>query len=798
MLTSSSHICEHGDIGNICALMLEIQGMVQGVGFRPYVYQLASRYQLGGWVKNTNHGVLIHIEGYEKKLSAFLASLKDMNLAHARIETMSKNSCSPQSFRQFTIIEDDMNTKDCQYTTTEIPHDLAVCSVCQHELFDPKNRRFAYPFISCTSCGPRFTILHKAPFERCHTTLTAFPMCSLCQQEYSDPTNHRFHAQTISCGNCGPSLRLLAKNSELRLQDTLTIIKFLVQKIEQGAIIAVKGIGGFHLLVDACHEKLVRTLRQKKRPSRKPFAIMLKDLSMVEQYCQVSAREKAILSSPQAPIVIVKKRVLNDLPASLAIADSVAPGLDSFGVMLPYTPLYLMLIRQLTRPLLVTSANNLGEPISYQDEDSESLASITEIADYTLLHNLAICHPADDSIVRCVFDQPILLRMGRGFAPASVAVSMSRSRPTWAVGANSKNAFAMGFADRIVLSQYIGDVEHIDAIRRAQNEAQSYEQLYSCKPELAVADLHPAYGSTRIAEVSGLPVTRVPHHLGHVLACIAEHRLSEPVLGISWDGSGLGTDGAIWGGEFFYLMQNKWCRVAHFDPFPLIGGDIAIRQPKRLALSLLFRAFGPEKCLAICQKLGIRAHFSDKEWHQLFHMLRIQLNCPLSSSVGRLFDGVASILNLCQVASYDAEAAMRTEMAAAMQFSYPPEEEYSISLNSTVWPCSISWQGMLQELVGDRLRGLEISRIAAKFHLSLAKVCTQIAQLLRQRRPELRTVVLSGGVFQNRYLLELAVHALQEFDFRAYWHQKLPSNDASLAVGQILYEDRQMTCVDNL
>lgn len=740
-------------------LQIRIEGTVQGVGFRPFVYRLAKKYGLAGWVKNDTCGVVLEIEGAAADLTNFLKKIKEAAPFPAWIDRLETTSFPPEGRTGFQILESDAGAGK----SAEILPDIATCGDCLQELYDPKNRRYRYPFINCTHCGPRFSILEAIPYDRPNTSMKHFQMCAACQQEYADPQKRRFHAQPNACADCGPQLAFWDEVGNV-LSTRDSALNNTVHALQKGQIIAVKGIGGFHLMVDASNEAAVMRLRARKHRPAKPFALLYPSLERVRQDCTLSELEAALLTSPSAPIVLLHRTVGSE------VASALAPDNPYLGIMLPYAPLYHLLMRALNAPLVATSANLSNEVICI--DEHEALMRLKGIAEGFLVHNRPIVRPLEDSLVRVMVGREMLLRRGRGYALFSVPLEIS-TPPFLALGAHLKNTVALGQGKKLMLSPHIGDLETAASLSHFDQCIQDLKCLYEVQPQHIACDAHPAYRSTQRAEAFHLPMTQVQHHHAHVAACMAEHRLRGPVLGIVWDGSGLGTDGRLWGGEFLRVTEKSFERLAHLRSFPLPGAESAIREPRRAALGLLYAIYG--ESLFEEMDLPLLSAFSSQELKVVKTMLQKGIQTPLTSSAGRLFDAMASLLDLKQHNSFEGEAAM------ALEFSITDEachDLYSFHVRPGT-PLIVDWEPMLHALLRDRAASVSTGVISKKCHNTLVALMLAMAKQSGEKQ-----VVLSGGCFQNRYLLEQAVICLREAGFEVYWPQQIPPNDGGIALGQ--------------
>jgi len=624
-----------------------IKGTVQGVGFRPFIYQLAMRHSLRGSVRNGVEGVEILLNASTLELAKFLQEVQMEIPPLALIAEIDTQRMTPQSFDDFRIIQ----TEEGGEITVRIPPDVSICQACEAELFDPQNRRFGYPFITCTQCGIRYTIIEDLPYDRHRTSMRFFQMCTACESEYRNPLDRRYHAQPIGCHQCGPRLSLLDHTGGEVPTPKDNLITVAVKLLLEGNIMAVKGVGGYHLMCDATNEAAVHKLRERKQRPSKPFAVMVKDRQMAKELACVNAQEEVLLGSKERPIVIVKERV--PLPVGIA------PNISKIGLFLPYTPLHLLLLHKLNRPLVATSANVTDEPIC---TTLASLEMLNGVYDYVLDHDRQIVNGCDDSVLMVVGGQQVILRRARGYAPASVTLPFSLKKHTLAMGANQKSTVAIGFDDQVILSPHIGDLDSIGSVAYYEKNIQTLTRIYDFEPSCIVHDKHPYYESTKVAQElllrqaqkadnqSVTELVEVQHHHAHILGVMAEKQLTGKVFGVAFDGTGYGDDGKLWGGEFMVCDYEGYERVAHINYFKLLGGDRAIKEPKRVALSLLFDLYGED---AITLKNPTVEAFSESELHTYVIAWKKGLNAPLSSSVGRLFDAVASLLGVCHVMSFE-------------------------------------------------------------------------------------------------------------------------------------------------
>jgi len=771
-----------------------IRGAVQGVGFRPFVYRLATDLKLNGWVSNTGQGVFIEAEGDPASVQRFLLRLEKERPPLASIHALESSFLDLAGYAKFEIRE----SEETGGKSVVILPDIATCADCVQEIFDPNDRRFGYPFTNCTNCGPRFTIIESVPYDREHTSMKRFVMCAECDREYHDPLDRRFHAQPNACARCGPQIELWDGSGAVAAQSREALLQ-AGEIIRGEKILALKGIGGFQLLVDARNDAAVTTLRERKHREEKPLALMYPTIDAVREICEVSELEERLLRSAESPIVLLRqKSAICNLPS--AISASVAPGNPNLGVMLPNTPLHHLLMRELGFPVIATSGNLSDEPICI--DEREAVLRLGGIADFFLSHDRPIVRHMDDSIVRIMGGREMVLRRARGYAPLPIPLwgahapsragdgaspsqtfpDISARAPKSAregacapqilgVGAHLKNTVALSVGSQVFVSQHIGDLETKEAYSAFCAVAEDLPRLYEVKPEVIACDLHPDYLSTKYAAQLPAPSSQVQHHWAHVASCMAENQLEPPALGVAWDGTGYGTDGTIWGGEFLLAKEGACERVAHLRQFRLPGGDAAIKQPRRSGLGLLHDIFRDE----LWERVGLLKEFSKLELPLLRQMLEKKVNAPLTSSAGRLFDAVASLIGLRQQVSFEGQAAMEMEFAvkAGIDDAYP----FSLGEGSTA---VIDWEPAVRGILEDRQSGQSVAIVAAKFHNTLAEVIVAVARKVGEPK-----VVLSGGCFQNRYLTERTIDRLRQESFRPYWHQRVPPNDGGIALGQV-------------
>lgn len=742
-------------------LRVMIRGAVQGVGFRPFVFRLAGELCLTGWVSNSSQGVMIEVEGTQERLESFLLRIQPEKPPRSSIQSLESSFLDPAGYQSFEIVESEAGGEKSAFV---LP-DIATCPDCLREVFNPNDRRYHYPFTNCTNCGPRFSIVESLPYDRPRTSMKRFAMCPACEQEYGDPLDRRFHAQPNACPVCGPQLALWDAEGRL-LADREPALKKAALAIREGRIVAVKGIGGFHLMADAWNEEAIRTLRLRKHREEKPFALMYPSIGSVGGDCEVSSLERRLLLSPEAPIVLLERR------KGSAIPHAVAPDNPRLGVMLPAMPLHHLLMAELGFPIIATSGNLSDEPIC--TDEHEALERLAGIADLFLVHDRPIVRHVDDSIVTVMGGREMILRRARGYAPLPIHLQRPQNSPViLATGAHLKNNIALVTDGNAFISQHVGDLETPQSFEAFKHVISSFETLYDARPETVACDMHPDYLSSRFAKENFPVVTEVQHHVAHVMGCMAENELTEPALGIAWDGTGYGPDGTIWGGEFFRISDGECRRIASFRPFHLPGGDAAVREPRRTALGLLHRIIGPE--IFDMRDLNPVAAFNREELDIIGQMLEKGINSPVTSSAGRIFDAVASILGLRQIIRYEGQAAMALEFAIG---EIRTDQSWPVELRDD-GRTIVDWEPIIRCLIEDLRGGASTGLLSAVFHNSMVEAIVAVA-----RRIGLESVALSGGCFQNRYLTERAIVRLREEGFCPYWHQRVPPNDGGIAFGQ--------------
>lgn len=731
--------------------IITILGSVQGVGFRPFVYRLAHHHRIVGSIRNTSRGVEIEAQGSVDALDTFKRDIAREKPERASISKMSASEVPLSPHTRFVIEESEEQGE----TTLALLPDTAMCSACLEELFDPTNRRYRYPFLHCMGCGPRFSLFCQMPFDRRHTTMTDFSMCPLCEEEYNDPTNRRFYSQTNCCPTCGPKLAFDGEENPLEAA---------IDALKQGKIVAMKNTGGYLLLVDATNEEAVKRLRVRKRRAKKPFAILMPTLSFAKELCHIDPIAEKVLTSPAAPIVLVPPKT-----SSHQMAPSVSCESPYCGIMLPHNPLQYLLLSALKRPLVATSGNLSGHPICI--DETTAFKELSDVADAFLDHNRRIMHRLDDSIVQIIADQPVIMRRARGYIP--YAIDFPTPSPLFASGGHLKNSFALAKDDRIYLSQYMGNLDTIASCKAYEKEVEAYKSLLHVEPSLGVGDKHPDYFTSHFLQKQEIPTLSVQHHKAHVFSGMLDNRLEPPFLSFSWDGTGLGDDNTIWGGEAFIVTDDRIERFASLLPFRLPGSEKAIKEPRRSTLGLLQALYGPQ--IPEPYQTWLAKAFTEQE----LQILSKGVNAPLCSSMGRLFDGISALLGCCLISDFEGESAIALEALARYADKGSPHEFLSLQKQENIW--LIDWRDMVQKTLLEKRE-----EVALGFHLALADVMVALTQ-----KSGLKKVLLTGGVMQNKLLCEQAIHQLKEAGFEPYWHHQIPPNDSGLAPGQLLGALRQ-------
>ena len=762
---------------------IRVYGIVQGVGFRPTVSRHATSYGICGTVCNKGPYVEIYAQGQKKQMEGFLKALEvqpPKRAAILKINTEDVTAETDMHFETFDIIESE-KTKGEIFVSP----DIAICEECKEEMYDPKDRRYLHPFINCTCCGPRLTILDALPYDRERTSMKEFPMCPDCAEEYEDETTRRYDAQPVCCNECGPEVYLIGRSE--RGRDAITYTR---RMISEGKIVAIKGIGGFHLCCDATNEEAVQRLRTLKRRPAKPFAVMAKDESVVKRECVVTPEQEMILTGHQKPILLLDKENGGRL------APSIAPGNPKVGVMLPYAPVQLLIFQyddgiKMPDILVMTSGNTSGAPICR--EDTEAVAELSHLCDAMLSHNRKIRIRADDTVMDFYKNEPYMIRRSRGYAPLPFMMSTDWKGKVLAVGGELKNTFCIGVDSRFYPSPYVGDLEDLRTVKALQETIQRFQTLLEVHPQVVVCDLHPKYNSTVVAEELGYPIVKVQHHYAHILSCMVENDCQEPVIGVAFDGTGYGTDGTIWGGEILLADYEDFTRFGNITPFLQIGGDVSAKEGWRIAVSMIY-GYTKDRELAgeIMKKLDL---CSEKESKVQFAMADRKLNAVLSTSVGRLFDAVSAILGIRHKSSFEGEASMALEFAAEAYEQKDHEQKQNKKIDPLVYEedghVILNTQLLVQRIVEAKLQGADSGRLAYWFHEILAEQITAVCVEARNVSGR-QKAVLSGGVFQNRLLLRLTEERLTEEGFEVLRHRMVPPNDGGIAVGQAAYGMAQL------
>lgn len=758
-------------------IFIKVEGIVQGVGFRPFVYNLAVKCKLNGWVNNNSEGVYIDIEGKSENIDSFLNELRNNPPVLSRIEKINVYEKPVENYTKFFIKQ----SEEKEDKITLISPDMSICEECRKDIFDKNNRRYRYPFTNCTNCGPRFSIIKSIPYDRDKTTMSVFPMCTECHDEYTDPTNRRFHAQPNACKKCGPHVSVM-DNKGNTLEIDCDPIEWTVNKLKEGLIFAVKGLCGFHLVCDAHNEKAISSLRIRKHRPFKPFAVMMNNIDTVKKYCFVNETEEKLLTGTRKPIVLLKRKPSYDFP------ENIAPNQKTLGVMLPYTPLHELLFVNGSDTLIMTSANIYGLPLEYKNESA--LNKLKDIVDYYLLHNRDIFIPVDDSVVRFIGNETRMIRRARGYVPDPLKYKNLKS--ILACGPNMKNTFCITKENFIFMSQHNGDLENLETFEHYKRNIEHFKNIFSFEPQYIAYDMHPDYTSTRYAKTYNLPELAVQHHHAHIASCMAENGIKEKVIGISYDGTGYGTDGKIWGGEFLVCDFKGFERAAHINYVKMPGGEKAIKEPWRMAVSYISEALKQkENFIELQNKCSIRFSnieevvllmYEDKALTVL-KMIEKNINSPETSSMGRLFDAVSSILGVSDTVTYEGQASI--ELEVKINKNIDEHYEFAISEDTINNTYIIDTGKIITEILIDRFNKLPIDIIAAKFHNTIIELTTEVCKLI-SAKTKINEIALSGGVFQNAYLLENIIHRLNDNNFKVYTHKNIPTNDGGISLGQIM------------
>lgn len=755
-------------ISTLDLVHISVRGVVQGVGFRPFVYQLATKYNLNGWVCNTSEDVKIEIEGGREAIEQFLVALREQAPPLARIEDITTTHYPPANYKSFEIRHSIAEEGKYQL----ISPDIATCQACLREILAPDDRRYRYPFTNCTNCGPRFTIIKDIPYDRPRTTMHRFKMCPQCQREYDEPLDRRFHAQPNACPGCGPTLELVdARGNPITCPDAINTTS---QLLNQGKIVAIKGLGGFLLACDATDKVVIDLLRHRKMRPFKPLAIMVSSIKEAKKHCYVSNEEEKLLTSPHSPIVLMKWK------AGSSVSQAVAPNLRYLGVMLPYTPLHHVLLGETRLPLVMTSGNLSEEPIA-KDND-EAIRRLSGIADYFLIHNRDIYARYDDSVTIVERGVTQLVRRARGYAPHPIRLNFS-SQQILGCGAELKNTFCLTRDKYAFLSQHIGDMENLETMEHFKDTIGLYKNLFRIKPNIIAHDLHPDYLSTKYAkelasESADIRLVPVQHHHAHIVSGMVDNELESPVIGVAFDGTGFGTDGNIWGGEFLVADYQQFTRMGHIEYLPLPGGALAIKKPYRIAIGYLLSLFGED---GLRQDLPFLKQVDSLEIDIIKKQVERKINSPLTSSCGRLFDAVSALIGVRGEIEYEAQAAIELEMLADDEVN--ETDYYPFSIVEQNGLSLLKLKDLFSAIIYDLQSNTAKATISAKFHNTIGRIIRELCQII-SHKTGISQVVLSGGVFQNRLLLRKTVSLLEAAGFTVFTHKQVPCNDGGISLGQ--------------
>ena len=742
--------------------LVKVEGIVQGVGFRPFIYTLAIKYDIKGWVNNDEKGVNILLYGQEKNIQNFLNELKSNPPILAKIDSINIEKITKvKEYKNFEILQ----SSSSKNKTTIISPDIAICEECIKDINDMSNFRYNYSLTNCTNCGPRYSIIETIPYDRINTSMKGFYLCSKCKQEYENPLNRRYHAQPVSCEKCGPNVSLYSKNN-IKILDNIEAIKKAVELIEYGHIIAVKGMGGFHLICDATNNDTVKRLRYIKNRPTKPYALLFKDINSIKNYTDIKSLEEEILSSKEKPIVLVEKKINSDL------SPLIAPNVNKLGCFIAYTALHHLLFRYIKTPLIATSANLKDEPIIIRKD--EIIEKLPDVIDYILDYNRDIVNACDDSIIQIVRGNKIRFRNARGYAPTHIKLDKKIEKKVLALGANQKSTIAISFENNLILSPHIGDLNSIESTKYFYKTIKTFKRFYDFEPEVIICDKHPNYESTKIAlelkeKNLNIKLIQIQHHYAHILSVMAQEKLEKEVLGFAFDGTGFGDDGNIWGGEVLICNRKDYKRVKHIKYFRLLGGEMAVKEPKRVALSLLFDIFSLDEIFTL--DIPTVKAFKEVEIKMLYTMWQKGLNAPYCSSIGRLFDAISSFADILHVQTYEGETGLQIE------------ENYDSSISSSfsydILEDEIDLSPMIKELIFEKNKKI----ICTKFINTLVDIVLNISNSYKNL-----PVVLSGGVFQNKILLEILIDKFEKQGREFYFNVEIPSNDGGISIGQIYHQ----------
>ncbi|AXX86849.1 [Ni-Fe] hydrogenase maturation protein HypF [Malaciobacter marinus] len=735
--------------------IVKVKGIVQGVGFRPFVYNLCKKLKINGWVNNDDEGVNIALEANEFLIEEFIKQLKTYSPPLAVIDSLKILDKEFENFNDFQIIESKNNSNK----TTIISPDISICQDCIDDINDENNFRYNYALTNCTNCGPRYSIIKTVPYDRVNTSMEKFTLCPLCQEEYTDPTNRRYHAQPVCCEKCGPKLELFNKENK-KIQKDIEAIKKIAALINNGEIVAIKGLGGFHLVCDATNDKVVEELRLRKNRPTKPYAVMFKNIEQVYDYALFNEFEKDIITSKEKPITLVKKKQNTNL------SSLIAPNISKIGVFLPYTPLHIILFKFLNNPIIATSANLKDEPIIRHKD--ELLSKLGHVVDFVLDFNREIINAVDDSVVQVIKDDVAKLRNARGYTPTTIKLETKQNKKIMALGANQKSTISFCFEDNIIVSPHIGDLNSIESLEYFTRTVETFKRFYDFEPDVIVCDKHPNYESTKWASKLNIKVVKIQHHYAHILSTMAEYKLKDKLLGFSFDGTGYGDDGNIWGGEVMLASKENYKRLFHFKYFKLLGGEKAVKEPKRVALSLLFDNYTLNELKQM--NIALLNEFTNMELNNFYMMWQKEINAPLTSSLGRVFDAIASLSNIAHTQSYEGETGLLIEE----YYDKNILDSYKYKIENE----EIDISDMIKMIITESNKKI----ICSKFINTIVKIVVDISNNYNDL-----DIVLTGGVFQNKTLLEKCIDELKKVNKKVFFNKKVSLNDGGISIGQLYF-----------
>ena len=735
--------------------IVKVKGIVQGVGFRPFVYNLCKKLKINGWVNNDDEGVNIALETDEFLIEEFIKQLKTYSPPLAVIDSLEILDKEFENLNDFQITESKNNSNK----TTIISPDISICEDCIKDINDENNFRYNYALTNCTNCGPRYSIIKTVPYDRVNTSMEKFTLCPLCQEEYTNPTNRRYHAQPVCCEKCGPKLELFNKENK-KIEEGIEAIKKIATLINNGEIVAIKGLGGFHLVCDATNDKVVKELRLRKNRPTKPYAVMFKSIEEVSDYAVFNEFEKDIITSKEKPITLVKKKQNTNL------SSLIAPNISKIGVFLPYTPLHIILFKFLNNPIIATSANLKDEPIIRHKD--ELLSKLGHVVDFVLDFNREIINAVDDSVLQVIKDDVVKLRNARGYTPTTIKLETKQNKKIMALGANQKSTISFCFEDNMIVSPHIGDLNSIESLEYFTRTVETFKRFYDFEPDVIVCDKHPNYESTKWASKSNIKIVKIQHHYAHILSVMAEYKLEDRLLGFSFDGTGYGDDGNIWGGEVMLASKENYKRLFHFKYFKLLGGEKAVKEPKRIALSLLFENYTLDELKQM--NIALLNEFTNTQLNNFYMMWQKDINAFLTSSLGRVFDAIASLANIAHTQSYEGETGLLIEEYYDKNIldSY----EYQIENQE------IDISNMIKTIITESNKKI----ICSKFINTIVKIIVDISNNYNDL-----DIVLTGGVFQNKTLLEKCIDELKKENKKVYFNKKVSLNDGSISIGQLYF-----------